>query len=144
MRSPFDEIATRVASIPNRADAGMNTPSIETPDAGRPCTKNPSKSCAWGSTALIYVTRQAADCDSPDAKISDGLRPTSGFSSLGSCSNRPTWVKMSKDQASPGCSSSAYRSGASNLRWMPSTNPPPSMPTFWADTPTQAWPAAAT
>ncbi len=27
---------------------------------------------------------------------------------------------------------------------MPSTNPPPSMPTFWADTPTQAWPSAAT
>ena len=39
MRSPFDEMATRVASMPNRCDAGMNTPSIETPDAGRPCTK---------------------------------------------------------------------------------------------------------
>ena len=45
MRSPLDEMATRVASMPSRCDAGMNTPSIETPDAGRPCTKNPSKSC---------------------------------------------------------------------------------------------------
>ena len=32
--------------------------------------------------------------------------------------------------------------GASSLRWMLSTNPPPSMPTFWAETPTQAWPCA--
>ena len=59
----------RVASMPDRCDAGMKTPSIETPDAGRPCTKKPSKSWAWGSTALMYVTRQAADCDSPAARI---------------------------------------------------------------------------
>jgi hypothetical protein len=70
--------------------------------APRLCTKNPSKACVSGCTPLKYDTSANADCDSPVAISRFGrnpLRPPPARTA------RATWVKMSNEKPSPGCSS---------------------------------------
>ncbi len=45
----------------------------------RLCTRKPSKTCAVGWTALMYVTMRNADCDSPMAMTRFTLRSPSGL-----------------------------------------------------------------
>ena len=56
---------------------------------------------APGSMALTYVTRKVADCDSPTASSVSTSRCASG--PVPARSATPAWLKMSNENASPGC-----------------------------------------
>jgi hypothetical protein len=60
---------------------------------------------ACGSTALMYVSMNAADCDAPMANSKLGSSGPSSPAAFDARIAFAAWLKMSKDQASPGCCS---------------------------------------